>query len=219
MSYLPVKDTLVIMTGGTIDAEAYPDPANPPKDATMLDHSMIPMTVAQMNPKYDQRCDYLVWRAKDSKHFSDKDMMDLAKIIRTSRARNIIITHGTDAMPENSRTIRSLLARPDKDLRVDAGRKEGLLELQEGGYVRGVMPGFDKRVIFTGAMMPLANGPESDAYKNLEYIFANMDGWKNGVRAVMHSKSFDVAGLEKDFTTYQFKGRVLPDGPAKAGRE
>lgn len=196
------KDTLIIMTGGTIDAEAYADPAHPPKVAEMLPNSLIPMTVTQMG--HGERCDTLSWRAKDSKHFTDEDMADLARIIRTSRAKNIIITHGTDAMPENSRRIRALLMEEDKKLREDAmaGPER---------FIRGEAPEFDKRVIFTGAMMPLANGQESDAYQNLEFIFDHMDSWKPGVRAVMHAKCFDPVGLAKDFDTFTFHGHLMDD--------
>ncbi|MBY0406529.1 MAG: asparaginase domain-containing protein, partial [Rickettsiales bacterium] len=105
------KKTLVIMTGGTIDAEAYPDPLNPPKNAIMLEKSLIPMTLAEMG--VDKDCDFLSWRAKDSKHFYERDMIDLAQIIRTAEADTIIITHGTDAMPDNAHSIHRLLRQHD----------------------------------------------------------------------------------------------------------
>lgn len=200
------RDTLIIMTGGTIDAEPYHDPMKPPKNATMLAHSLIPGTVEHLG--HGETCDYLSWRAKDSKHFTGQDLQDLAKIIRTSTARHIIITHGTDAMPENSRRIRDLLKAPDKTLRKDAA-------LRRGAFVRGEAPACDKVVVFTGAMMPLANGPESDAYKNIEYILGHIRKWPEGVRVVMHGQSFDPEGLEKDFNTYTFRGTQLPD---RAGR-
>lgn len=194
------KDTLIIITGGTIDAEAYPDPKNPPEDAIMLEKSLIPLTVAQMG--HDARCDYLPWISRDSKKFSAEEMRNLAKIIRTSSAKNIIITHGTDGMPVHCRQIQRLLHRRDVGLPRDAFAKDstGKERVRE-----------DKRVIFTGAMMPLANGPESDGYLNLDYIFGHMDQWKPGVRAVMHSTSFEPKGLYKDFMDYTFHGRVIDD--------
>ncbi len=194
------KDTLIIMTGGTIDAEAYPDPKHPPHNATMLTNSLIPGTLAEMG--FDKRCDYLPWKAKDSKNFTTGEMRDLAKIIRTAQHRNIIITHGTDAMPEHSRKIATLLQKPEPDLRNDAGA---------GRFIRGEGVVHDKTVVFTGAMMPLANGPMSDAYQNLAYIFKHMDDWQPGVRVVMHGASFEPFGLTKDFDSYTFKGRTIPE--------
>jgi L-asparaginase len=204
-------DTLIIMTGGTIDAEAYPDPLNPPKDAAMLKTSLIPEVVWEM--KGGSECDFLSWKAKDSKHFTREDMEDLAKIIRTSHARHIIITHGTDAMAEHSREISALLQRQDHTLRRD--KPSGAHDR----FIRGEHPATDKVVVFTGALMPLANGSESDAYKNLEYILRNIHRWPPGVRAVMHQTSFHPEGLSKNFITYRFEGREIAEAPREMGRQ
>lgn len=208
------KDTLIIMTGGTIDAEAYPDPKNPPKNATMLKESRIPETLKGMG--VDDRCDFLSWKAKDSKHFTDEDMRDLAKIIRTSSAKNIIITHGTDAMPDNARRIEALLRQQDTDLRKDLRNAAYGREDDASRFVRGEKAVGGKRIIFTGAMMPLANGKASDAYQNLDYILHYMDSWKPGVRAVMHGMSFKPKSLYKDFKTYEFHGQVIADAQSYA---
>jgi len=201
------KDVLVIMTGGTIDAEPYTDPAHPPKRATMLTHSMIPTTMEQMG--FAQRCDFLPWRAKDSNDFTPEEMRDLAQIIRTSKARYVIVTHGTDAMADHSRDIMQRLQLPDSSLRSDHPSGATV------PFVRGEWPSRDKVVVFTGAMVPLANGPRSDAYKNLHYICENMEGWKPGVRVVMHEKSFAPEGLKKNFATYTFEGNEIPDKPRR----
>ncbi len=197
------KDTLIIITGGTIDAEAYPDPKHPPKNATMLDKSLIPITVAGM--KGGERCDCLEWKSRDSKDFLTADIRELAKIIRSSQAKNIIITHGTDAMPHHARQLESMLLKRDVHMLDDAFAKA----YSGAEAVRG------KRVVFTGAMMPLANGKESDGYKNLEYIFTHMDSWQPGVRAVMHERSYKPEGLRKNMDTYVFEGTVIPDAPAR----
>ena len=193
-----MQDTLIIMTGGTIDAEPYPDPNNPPKNAIPLENSVIPSTIASMG--YGGRCDFFKWTAKDSKAFTSEEMDALAQIIRTSPAKNIIITHGTDAMPEHSRQILGRLSR------VDTAVPNGHVAIHGK---RKNKADIDKRVIFTGAMMPIANGPESDGYKNLGYIFRNMDKWQAGVRVVMHEKSFDPVGLSKNFETFRFHGREI----------
>lgn len=204
------KDVLVIITGGTIDAEVYPDPAHPPKRATMLEHSMIPEVVTHMG--HGGRCDFLPWHPKDSNEFTAEEMRDLSRIIRTSPAKYVIITHGTDAMADHSREIAQYLQSPDPSLRGDHPSAATV------PFVRGEGPVRDKVVAFTGAMTPLANGPESDAYKNLQYIFEQMEGWRPGVRVVMHGKSFATEGLQKNFTTYTFEGRQIPDAQREAGR-
>lgn len=205
------KDTLIIMTGGTIDAEAYPDPLHPPKDATMLPCSLIPAALANMGVA--GRCSFLPWRAKDSKHVTDADIEDLARIIRTAEARTVIITHGTDAMAENGRRLKRCLERPDPALRDDAWAGCE-------AHVRGGTPLRDKRVILTGALMPLANGAASDAHENLSYIFSHMDGWEAGMRVVMHGVSYAPEGLVKNLGTYRFQGRILDGdrGAPAAGR-
>lgn len=205
-----MKDTLVIITGGTIDAEAYPDPKNPPVNATMLEHSMIPDVMSEMWKEeegfFADKCDFLRWRSRDSKEFLTGDMRELAKIIRSSTAKNIIITHGTDAMPHHARQLEKMLLGRDMHMLDDAFAKHH----SSAEAVR------NKRIIFTGAMMPLANGEESDGYKNLRYIFDHMDKWETGVRAVMHQKSFRPEGLTKDMQKYVFNGTIIPDGKGRS---
>lgn len=190
-------DTLVILTGGTIDAEAYPDPKNPPPDATMLPESLVPKTLEELG--HGARCEIKSWIIKDSKYFTPQELDQLADLIDKSGAKNIVITHGTDAMADNSRHVLQALRQREKNV---------------PHTQRGQCSLLDKRIMFTGAMIPLANGAVSDGRANLDYILSHMDDWAPGVRVVMGKQSFDPVGLEKDFKTYTFKGRLLNDQPS-----
>jgi L-asparaginase len=95
-----MKDILIIMTGGTIDAEPYPDPARPPKNVQPLRDSLVPDAVAALGHGKD--CRFFQWMLKDSKDFTEAELHALAVFIKARRAEHIIITHGTDRMAENS---------------------------------------------------------------------------------------------------------------------
>ena len=172
-----MKDVLVIMTGGTIDAEAYPDPKNPPPNATPLRDSAVPDALHKLG--YDDVCRCYQWLMKDSKEFTPKNIEILATMIRERRAKYIIVTHGTDRMPENSRALSAALGNTDKT------------------------------IVITGSMIPLANGKDSDGYDNLRYTVDTIDSWPAGVHVVMHGKRFDSARVKKNFEALRFEEEPL----------
>lgn len=138
---MSAKQYLFICTGGTLDAEEYTDPQHPPAHATMLEGSLATQEIRALmgarGLKEGYDFDILEWRMKDSKDFTPDDLIELAGLIRTAPAQKIIITHGTDAMAPNARAVKRML----KDSR--------------------------KYAAFTGAMIPLANGRDSDGPGNL----------------------------------------------------
>ena len=168
-----MKDILIIMTGGTIDAEPYADPAHPPKHAIPLRDSLVPQAVEKLGHADD--CRFFQWVMKDSKDFTKSELYAMSVFIKQRRAEHIIITHGTDRMPENSRELMRL------------------------------MEGSDKTVVFTGAMVPLSNGKQSDAYDNLRFAIEQMESWPKGVHVVMHGKQFGPSRVRKNFTTRRFE--------------
>jgi L-asparaginase/Glu-tRNA(Gln) amidotransferase subunit D len=180
---------LVIITGGTIDAEAYVDPANPPKIATMLDESAVPAALAQMNLARPYYC--FLWLRKDSKEFTEADIKALAQVIKTSGHKDIVITHGTDRMVENSTALHRMLCTP---------AKQGEARSVEFG----VIAPSNYRIAFTGSMIPLANGNHSDGYRNLRFAMENIGDFPVGVWMAFEGKRFDPHRTIKDFDTYQF---------------
>lgn len=87
---------LVIITGGTIDAEPY---AATPERVTPLAQSVIPAVLRAMG--YTD-CDFYPWKMKDSQEFTPDDMRDLADIICADTSEAFLVTHGTDAMKANA---------------------------------------------------------------------------------------------------------------------
>jgi len=168
-----MRDILFVMTGGTIDAEAYPDPKRPPKKAFPLRDSLVPQAVEELG--YADDCRFFQWMMKDSKDFSPAEIYAMSVFIEQRRAQHIIITHGTDRMPENSREL--------------AKR----------------MQGSGKVVIFTGAMLPLSNGRMSDAYDNLRYAIETIERLPAGVHVVMHGRLFSPATVKKNFAAQRFE--------------
>jgi L-asparaginase len=164
-----MRDILIIMTGGTIDAEAYPDPVRPPRYAIPLKDSIVPHVVEELG--YEADCRFFQWMMKDSKDFSEMEIYALSVFIEQRRAQHIIVTHGTDRMPENARQLKTLLK------------------------------GSGKTTVITGAMVPLANGKNSDGYDNLRYAIEHIESWPPGVHVVMHGQRFDPVRLKKNFST------------------
>ncbi len=98
------QSILVIMTGGTIDAEPY---EATPDRVTPKDKSQIPALVDQLG--LAESCDFFQWKMKDSQDFSEDEIQQLADIIRADERRYFIITHGTDAMVKNAQLLNEAL--------------------------------------------------------------------------------------------------------------
>ena len=98
-------DILVIMTGGTIDAEPYDAT---PEFVTPLEQSLIPDLVRELGYA-DDMCDFFQWIMKDSQDFSEAEIRELAEIIRHDDRSQFIITHGTDAMIDNAALLEKFL--------------------------------------------------------------------------------------------------------------
>lgn len=99
------QNILVIMTGGTIDAEPY---EQTPEFVTPLEHSLIPDMVKQLG--YGEgTCDFFQWIMKDSQEFTREEMQQLADIIKADAREHFVITHGTDAMVKNARLLDEFL--------------------------------------------------------------------------------------------------------------
>ncbi len=170
MAALDPNRILLIRTGGTIDAEPYPDPKEPPQFITPLPaaESLIMDTVKGL-PNAD-KVDGLTWVdwqerkfVKDSQKFEPEDIQALADIIKADHRKYFVLTHGTDGMVKNASALQEALK------------------------------GTDKVVAFTGAMVPLAmegkNDPagnkiHSDGVSMLQFTLQNIESQKSGVYVV-----------------------------------
>jgi L-asparaginase/Glu-tRNA(Gln) amidotransferase subunit D len=138
---------LIITTGGTIGAEQYPDPKNPPEFCTVPALNVDLVRNALCAPefaKFKTRCVSLV--PVDSKDIDDVYRQQILKIIRGSKEELILITHGTDTLLKSA------------DFFYEQLQNEAAL--------------IGKKIILTGSMTPLANGPISDGHKNLHYALS-----------------------------------------------
>jgi L-asparaginase len=168
---------LIITTGGTIDAEPYG--ATIPEMITPRGSSLVPQAVESLGLK--EVCAFYHYFAKDSKDFKTEDLEFLAQLIREQQYGQVIITHGTDAMPENSRALAALLGDTEK------------------------------KIIFTGAMLPLSQPDRrSDGFDNLAFAARNIENFPSGVSVVMHGRRFGIATLYKDFTRMEMREGTPP---------
>jgi L-asparaginase/Glu-tRNA(Gln) amidotransferase subunit D len=151
-------DILLITTGGTIDAQPYLDPLSPPLNCEPLhrDRSIVPDAVKKLFPLH---LDSHFVCNLDSKQVENNHLNCIANIIKGHSHKNIIVTCGTDRMPEIARRIDSAIGQ----------------ELREQ----------DRRVIFTGAMIPLSNGSCSDGWNNLKTALENIETYPAGVGLVV----------------------------------
>ena len=93
---------LFIQTGGTIDKD-YPHTTK--GWAFVIDEPAFGRILEKLNPSFDYQV--LSAMKKDSLEISDQDRADLQKLIQDQDADKIIITHGTDTMPETAAALAS----------------------------------------------------------------------------------------------------------------
>jgi len=159
--------------GGTIDAEAYQET---PQDIVQLKESVIPDVLDELGLR--DKCDVQAHGSGDSKYFQAGYADILAKRIEQQPQNKVIVTHGTDRLPEFARDLQVAL----KDS--------------------------DKVVLVTGAMIPLMNEivgyGKSDGYGNLSFAFEQVEKLESGVHIAFHDKIFDPARTKKDFEAKKF---------------
>jgi len=154
--------TLVITTGGTIGAMPYYDPLSPPRSCTIPpDGRDIVREHIESAPNLAQtRC--MTLELQDSRMVNDVYRQNLADVIKAAPEDNILVTHGTDA----------------------------LLKTAEYLYLEALVDSklASKKIILTGAMVPLANGCNSDGYQNLHFALRQLSAANanlNGVNIVL----------------------------------
>lgn len=129
----------VLMMGGTIGADFYVDPKNPPRDATFTSGAKknVENAVRRLNIK---NINIMEICSEDSKALiaNKRPFLDsLIKVIKESGDKRFLVTCGTDAMREIALEIKKAL-----------------------GWST------DKTVIVTGSMIPLANELLSKEHKS-----------------------------------------------------
>ncbi len=92
---------LIITTGGTIDKIYFDD-----KSDYQVGEPQIAGTLHHMNVAFEYEMQALM--RKDSLHMNDDDRQAIRAAVEASRARHVLITHGTDSMVETARALGGL---------------------------------------------------------------------------------------------------------------
>jgi L-asparaginase len=135
---------VVITTGGTIGALAYDDPVHPPEYSQMPADGRDLVAEILALPDFQFipiRC--VSFKPRDSKDIDAAYLEQMLDLIGAMPESNIVITHGTDRILNTADYLY---------------RRAEIAPILQG-----------KQVILTGAMTPLANGSESDGFKNLRF--------------------------------------------------
>jgi len=114
---------------------------------------------------------------KDSRDINHEDLNKLSEIIKSSPDNNILITHGTFTMKDTASFLEKLIINEK----------------------------LDKRIIITGAMIPIAGFSISDAAFNLGYSLASFYNIEFGVYICMNGGIFKPSDVEKNLELLRFE--------------
>ncbi len=114
---------------------------------------------------------------KDSREITEQDLNNLWTEIKACKEENILITHGTFTMKNTAKFL------------------ENLLEKEK----------VNKKIIITGAMVPIVGFSISDAGFNLGYSLGSFTGLKEGVYLCMNGGIFKADEVEKNTELLRFE--------------
>lgn len=143
---------LVLTTGGTIGALSYADTKNPPRFVTVPSDGtdLVRDTLkTEGYSAFDTRCVSL--EPRDSQNIDEAYLTNTTQLIAAAPENEILITIGTDGMVSAATFLH-------QQVQMNAALS-------------------NKTILLTGAMVPLANGPESDGYQNLVFALKQLTGF------------------------------------------
>lgn len=169
---------LILTMGGTIDAEPFPADEPPPENSTPGDRHLAIQELRRIATAngIDIGFDCFEICNKDSKFLDARDRATLERIVisNASRFERIIITAGTDCMTDLAQDLQMRLKTSPC------------------------------QIVFTGAMVPLANGDLSDGRENLKLALDGEPDAAPGVYIAMHGLFLPCTSIRKDFTQRRF---------------
>lgn len=165
---------LFISTGGTIDKQPVflPD-GSFDNDSKVFSETHL--TEMLEKAKFLGPINVEILFMLDSRDMTDEHRQQLAESIEASPESGIIITHGTDTMPETARFLE---------------RNPNLV---------------GKTIVLTGAMIPYSMGESSDALFNLGCAIAFAQTLRPGVYIAMNGQAFDANNVRKDVEAGVFR--------------
>ncbi len=152
-----------IITGGTIDSHFDPARATTVVNKKTILPQYLEKTIkSYVDATFEEIC------MLDSRELTDEIREQIIQAIQTSKSKKILITHGTDTMPETARFIAKGLGKTDKT------------------------------IILTGSMIPIKEFAMSDAGFNLGYAIANVQSAPAGVYIAMNARLFTAEQVVKN---------------------
>lgn len=166
---------LFIVTGGTIDKMPVylPDQITFDNDSKVFGETHLPEMLEKAH--YLGQASIETLFMIDSLDMTDVHRLEVSKVAEASADSQIVITHGTDTMPETARFLE---------------RNKRLAE---------------KTIVLTGAMMPYSVGENSDALFNLGNAIAYAQALPSGVYVAMNGQAFEADNVRKDVEAGVFK--------------
>ena len=166
---------LLLTTGGTIDAAAYPESGRPQYSTITGEHRAQKAMQDIAGDAVDAReiCE------KDSKDINDGDIAALSACVRAATGYSrVIVTTGTDRMSEIAQKLSD------------------------------AVPALPCPVVFTGAIVPLANGVKSDGWNNLKRAMLDQPDLAPGIYIAMGDVFNVHTNVYKDFEREIFVDRT-----------
>ncbi len=157
-----------ILTGGTIDSyyDGTKDTAVPHKK------SVIPEFIKIL--KLYEKCEFTEVCMKDSRNINSSDRKKVLKIVKKSKAKRIIITHGTYTLPDTAR------------------------------YLKTNLKNINKVIIFVCSMIPLVGFTPTDAGFNIGYAVAKTQDLPKGIYVCMNGRLFSPDEVVKNISEGRF---------------
>ena len=114
---------------------------------------------------------------KDSREITKEDLDKLWIAVKSSKQENILITHGTFTMKDTTKFLENLVTKEN----------------------------INKKIIITGAMIPIVGFSISDASFNLGYSLASFNSINSGVYICMNGGLFKADEVAKNTELFRFE--------------
>lgn len=166
---------LFVTTGGTIDKMPVflPD-GSFDNGSKVFGETYVPEMLEKAN--FLGKYSLVSLFAVDSLDMTDDHRVEITEAMLESVEEQVVITHGTDTMPETARFL-------SRDRQLIAHRT----------------------IVLTGAMLPYSVGESSDAMFNLGTALAFAQTLPHGVYVAMDGQSFEADNVLKDVEAGVFK--------------
>lgn len=165
---------LFVVTGGTFDKlPSYLPDGSFDNDSKTFGNTYLPEMLTKA--KFLAQCLIKPLFMVDSLDMTDEHREKISLAIEVSDENRVVVTCGTDTMPETARFL---------------GRNKRLAE---------------KTIVLTGAMLPYSVGEKSDALFNLGNAIAYAQALPSGVYVAMNGQAFEADNVRKDVKAGVFK--------------